>query len=94
MIENYQTTKHSLRKGTLKGCEQGKYNKNIIVEYISLSLSSCLFYLCMTHRRVRGCTLDVHPTEKALIVQYEVEATIMGELGDPMVGERKECQKM
>ncbi|KAF3690486.1 Kinesin-associated protein 3 [Channa argus] len=45
-------------------------------------------------RRVRGCTLDVHPTEKALVVQYEVEATILGELGDPMVGERKECQKI
>ncbi|KAM9357507.1 kinesin-associated protein 3a isoform 2-T2 [Symphorus nematophorus] len=45
-------------------------------------------------RRVKGCTLDVHPTEKALIVQYEVEATILGETGEPMVGERKECQKM
>ncbi|XP_070816255.1 kinesin-associated protein 3a [Chaetodon trifascialis] len=45
-------------------------------------------------RRVKGCTLDVHPTEKALVVQYEVEATILGGLGDAMVGERKECQKM
>uniref|UniRef100_A0A7N6BY72 Kinesin-associated protein 3b n=1 Tax=Anabas testudineus TaxID=64144 RepID=A0A7N6BY72_ANATE len=47
-----------------------------------------LFYFSM------GCTLDVHPTENALIVQYEVEATILGELGAPMVGERKECQKI
>ncbi|XP_070765223.1 kinesin-associated protein 3a [Enoplosus armatus] len=45
-------------------------------------------------RRVKGCTLDVHPTENALVVQYEVEATVLGELGDPMVGERKECQKI
>ncbi|XP_027145727.1 kinesin-associated protein 3a isoform X4 [Larimichthys crocea] len=45
-------------------------------------------------RRVKGCTLDVHPTEKALVVQYEVEATVLGQLGDPMVGERKECQKI
>ncbi|XP_041861743.1 kinesin-associated protein 3a isoform X2 [Melanotaenia boesemani] len=45
-------------------------------------------------RRVKGCTLDVHPTEKALVVQYEVEATILGELGELMVGERKECQKI
>ncbi|XP_074524384.1 kinesin-associated protein 3a isoform X1 [Halichoeres trimaculatus] len=45
-------------------------------------------------RRVKGCTLDVHPTEKALVVQYEVEATILGELGDAVVGERKECQKI
>nr|XP_046246978.1 kinesin-associated protein 3a isoform X2 [Scatophagus argus] len=45
-------------------------------------------------RRVKGCTLDVHPTEKALVVRYEVEATILGELGSLMVGQRKECQKM
>jgi len=36
----------------------------------------------------------VHPTEKALIVNYELEATILGEMGDPMLGERKECQKV
>ncbi|XP_063748381.1 kinesin-associated protein 3a [Eleginops maclovinus] len=45
-------------------------------------------------RRVKGCTLDVHPTERALIIQYEVEATVLGELGIPMIGERKECQKI
>ncbi|XP_037837190.1 kinesin-associated protein 3a isoform X2 [Kryptolebias marmoratus] len=45
-------------------------------------------------RRVKGCSLDVHPTEKALVVQYEVEATILGQMGEPMVGERKECQKI
>ncbi|XP_060890944.1 kinesin-associated protein 3a [Labrus mixtus] len=45
-------------------------------------------------RRVKGCTVDVHPTERALVVQYEVEATVLGELGDLMVGERKECQKI
>ncbi|XP_042369134.1 kinesin-associated protein 3a [Plectropomus leopardus] len=45
-------------------------------------------------RKVKGCTLDVHPTERALVVQYEVEATVLGELGNPMVGERKECQKI
>lgn len=48
----------------------------------------------MTHRKVKGGSLDVHPTEKALVVQYEVEATILGELGGTMVGERKECHKM
>ncbi|XP_035862822.1 kinesin-associated protein 3a isoform X1 [Sander lucioperca] len=45
-------------------------------------------------RRVKGCSIDVHPTERALVVQYEVEATVLGELGNPMVGERKECQKI
>ncbi|XP_037553715.1 kinesin-associated protein 3a [Nematolebias whitei] len=45
-------------------------------------------------RRVKACSLDVHPTEKALVVQYEVEATILGQLGEPVVGERKACQKI
>lgn len=33
--------------------------------------------------------MDVHPTEKALVVNYDVEALILGELGDPMLGDRK-----
>ncbi|XP_038613911.1 kinesin-associated protein 3 isoform X3 [Tachyglossus aculeatus] len=45
-------------------------------------------------RKVKGGHIDVHPSEKALIVHYEVEATILGEMGDPMLGERKECQKI
>ncbi|XP_056620193.1 kinesin-associated protein 3a [Triplophysa dalaica] len=45
-------------------------------------------------RQYKGRSLDVHPTEKALVVHYEVEATILGENGDPMLGERKECQKI
>ncbi|XP_077308725.1 kinesin-associated protein 3 isoform X1 [Lithobates pipiens] len=45
-------------------------------------------------RKVKAGNIDVHPSEKALIVHYEVEATILGELGDPMLGERKECQKI
>ncbi|THD19439.1 Kinesin-associated protein 3 [Fasciola hepatica] len=45
-------------------------------------------------RKIRGGSIDVHPTEKALIVHYETEATILGELGNPVVGDRKECQKV
>lgn len=45
-------------------------------------------------RKVRSGTLDVHPTERALVVNYDVEALILGELGDPMLGDRKECQKI
>ena len=40
---------------------------------------------------MRSGTLDVHPTEKALVVNYDVEAFILGELGDPMLGDRKVC---
>ncbi|XP_039632290.1 kinesin-associated protein 3-like [Polypterus senegalus] len=45
-------------------------------------------------RKVKGRTIDVHPTEKALVVNYEVEATILWETGDPMLEERKESQKI
>lgn len=48
-------------------------------------------YFC---RKVKAGSIDVHPTEKALVVNYEVEATILAETGNPMLGERKECQKM
>ncbi|KAM4654763.1 kinesin-associated protein 3 isoform 2-T2 [Amazona ochrocephala] len=45
-------------------------------------------------RKVKGGNIDVHPSEKALVVHYEVEAMILGEMGDPVLGERKECQKI
>ena len=45
-------------------------------------------------RKVTGGTIDVHPTEKALIVNYELEATILAETGNPVLGERKQCQKV
>jgi len=45
-------------------------------------------------RKVKGGSIDVHPTEKALVVSYELEATILAETGNPMLGERKECQKL
>uniref|UniRef100_A0A8C9ZK26 Kinesin-associated protein 3a n=1 Tax=Sander lucioperca TaxID=283035 RepID=A0A8C9ZK26_SANLU len=53
-----------------------------------------IFCFVSSLRKVKGCSIDVHPTERALVVQYEVEATVLGELGNPMVGERKECQKI
>lgn len=45
-------------------------------------------------RRVKGGSIDAHPTEKAIVVNYELEAVILGPLGEPMLGERKECQKV
>lgn len=52
---------------------------------------NCVIFIS---RKVKGGNIDVHPTEKALVVNYELEATILGELGDPMLREWKECQKM
>uniref|UniRef100_A0AAR2JES6 Kinesin-associated protein 3b n=1 Tax=Pygocentrus nattereri TaxID=42514 RepID=A0AAR2JES6_PYGNA len=43
---------------------------------------------------VKPGNIDVHPTEKALVVHYEVEASIRGERGDAVHEERKECQKI
>uniref|UniRef100_A0A914XR60 Kinesin-associated protein 3 n=1 Tax=Plectus sambesii TaxID=2011161 RepID=A0A914XR60_9BILA len=45
-------------------------------------------------KHIKSVGLDVHTTEKALVIKYQLEATILGELGDPMIGERKECQKI
>ncbi|PVD22006.1 hypothetical protein C0Q70_17809 [Pomacea canaliculata] len=53
-----------------------------------------VYYVSPCSRKVKGGSIDVHPTEKALVVNYELEATILGEMGDPMLGERKECQKI
>ena len=41
------------------------------------------------NRKVKSGAIDVHPTEKALVVNYELEAVILGELGDPMHGDKK-----
>uniref|UniRef100_T1IWM8 Kinesin-associated protein 3 n=1 Tax=Strigamia maritima TaxID=126957 RepID=T1IWM8_STRMM len=45
-------------------------------------------------RKVKAGSIDVHPLEKALVVNYELEAAILGELGDPMLEDKKECQKI
>lgn len=45
-------------------------------------------------RKIRSRSIDVHPTEKALVVNYELEALILGDLGDPLLGDRKDCQKI
>lgn len=41
------------------------------------------------YRKIRSRSIDVHPTEKALVVNYELEALILGDLGDPLLGDRK-----
>lgn len=44
-------------------------------------------------RNVRKCTLDVHPTEKALVVNYEVEAVVVADGDDTVLEQSRECQK-
>ncbi|XP_010784118.1 kinesin-associated protein 3-like, partial [Notothenia coriiceps] len=57
------------------------------------SLFSHLLFI-FTQSKVTAGSLDVHPTEKALVVHYEVEASILAEGGGHMLGERKEGQKI
>eukprot|EP00039_Didymoeca_costata_P013737 m.213474 g.213474 ORF g.213474 m.213474 type:complete len:782 (-) comp15860_c5_seq11:1677-4022(-) len=44
-------------------------------------------------RKVKAGHFDVHPTENAIVVNYEVEAVILSDYGEPMLGELKRCQK-
>uniref|UniRef100_A0A8C6S309 Kinesin-associated protein 3a n=1 Tax=Neogobius melanostomus TaxID=47308 RepID=A0A8C6S309_9GOBI len=43
--------------------------------------------------RVKSCSLDVHLTLNALVLSYELEATVLGEQGGAMLGERS-CRKL
>uniref|UniRef100_A0A671NMN8 Kinesin-associated protein 3b n=1 Tax=Sinocyclocheilus anshuiensis TaxID=1608454 RepID=A0A671NMN8_9TELE len=45
-------------------------------------------------RNCRTGDIDVHPTEKALVVYYEVEASILRETCNARHEEKKECQKI
>lgn len=45
-------------------------------------------------RRVNTLGIDAHPTEDAIVVTYELEASLVGDLGDTMLEESKQCQKM
>lgn len=63
------------------------YKQTLMFNYL-INYFCLINYLCCW-RKVRSGTLDVHPTEKALVVNYDVEALILGELGDPMLGDRK-----
>lgn len=43
---------------------------------------------------MRFRSIDVHPTEKALVVNYELQAEILGDLGDTLLGDKKECSRI
>ena len=44
-------------------------------------------------KKIKTGAIDVHPTQSAIVVHFEVEATILGEAGDAMLGENKQSQK-
>ncbi|KAM8707764.1 hypothetical protein ACLKA7_014837 [Drosophila subpalustris] len=45
-------------------------------------------------KRWKGGCIEPHPTDKALIVNYQLEATVFGEPNNPMIEEKKQCQKI
>lgn len=53
-----------------------------------------LFLHYLLSRRIIDGPLDVHPSRPAIVVHYEVEATVISEYGEPMVADRKQAKKM
>ena len=51
-------------------------------------------FCCHFVRRIIDGPLDVHPSRPAIVVHYEVEATVISEYGEPMVADRKQARKM
>lgn len=51
-------------------------------------------YYSITCRRTIDQELDIHPSRKAIVVHYAVEAMVVNEYGEPMVADCKECVKM
>lgn len=48
----------------------------------------------LSDRRLKVGSLDVHPRERAIVVSYDVEATLVGENGEKMLEQSKSCQKV
>jgi hypothetical protein len=44
-------------------------------------------------RKVKSGAIELDPEDRAIIVNYEVEATVLGDLGEAMQVERKAHQK-
>lgn len=44
---------------------------------------------CFICRRVRSGAVDAHPTETAIVVNYELDAFVLGENGEPVIGDHK-----
>lgn len=47
------------------------------------------FLIRICYRRWKGGCIEPHPTDKALIVNYQLEATVFGEPNNPMIEEKK-----
>lgn len=59
------------------------------VQFGEIFIEILILFLVTFLRRLKGGTIEPHPTENALIFNYKVEATVFGEPGDPMLEESK-----
>lgn len=50
-----------------------------------------IIILYLIYRRVRSGAVDAHPTETAIVVNYELDAFVLGENGEPVIGDHKVC---
>lgn len=53
------------------------------------SFTSEPFHIHSHKRRWKGGSIEPHPTDKALIVNYQLEATVFGDPNNPMLEEKK-----
>lgn len=45
-------------------------------------------------KKVKSGSIDVHPAEKALVVNYEIEAAVIRENGEIIISDKRDCQKI
>jgi hypothetical protein len=58
---------------------------------INKMFSFSLFSLLQLYRRFKGGMLEAHPKEKAIVVNYKLEAAVYGDgdVVDPMLADKK-----
>lgn len=61
-------------------------NNNV---YKRLFVVDLLLLLHDAFRRWKGGSIEPHPSDRALIVNYQLEATVFGDPNNPMLGEKK-----
>lgn len=64
-----------------------------VIRFVVIASQSISFlyacYLLLIRRRVRSGAVDAHPTETAIVVNYELDAFVLGENGEPVIGDHK-----
>ena len=74
-MESADCTESLLSAGSISTTFQSWYSSAVCTLQSVFTMDSDARYL---KRKVKAGSLDVHPTEKALVVNYELEATILG----------------